>query len=86
MAAIRVRNVDAGTARRFERRARASGHSPEAEAGLALARGVQARCSAELRREFLRDVKALQNRYPARPDDPAEVLVRRDRDHGHREL
>ena len=86
MAVIRVRNVDAEVARRFERRARASGRSLEAEAGLALAGGVKTRCSAEIREKFLRDVKALQKRYPARPDDPAEVLVRRDRDDGHREL
>lgn len=86
MAVIRIRNVDAGVARRFERRARANGRSPEAEAGLALASGAKTRCSAELRRKFLRDVKALQKRYPARPDDPAEVLIRRDRDDGHREL
>ena len=86
MAVLRIRNVDAETAQRFEQWARASGRSPEMEAGLALAREVKTRCSAEIREQFLRDVKALQKRYPARPDDPAEVLIRQDRDYGHREL
>ena len=86
MAVLRIRNVDAEAARRFERRAQASGRSPEAEAGLALASGVKTRCSAEIREQFLRDVKVLQKRYPARPDDPAEVLIRQDRDYGHRGL
>lgn len=86
MAVIRIRDVDAEVARHFERLGRASGRSPAAEAGLALARGAKTRCSAEVRRKFLRDVAALQKRDPAGPDDPAEVLVRRDRDHGHREL
>lgn len=86
MAVLRIRNVGAEAVRRFERRARASGRSLEAEAGLALASGVKTRCSAEIREQFLRDVKALQKRYPARPDEPAEVLIRQDRDYGHREL
>lgn len=86
MAAISVRRLDDGVLRRFRRRARASDRSLEAEIRHALDRAVRAGSSAEIRKKFLADVQELQRRYPARPDDPAEVLVRRDRDHGHREL
>ena len=86
MTAIRVRHVDVEVMRRFARRARAGGRSPEEEARSVLVQAVKAGCSAEIRKKFLRDVTAIQRRYPARPDDPAEVLVRRDRDRGRREL
>lgn len=86
MAAISVRRLDDGVVQRFRRRARASDRSLEAEIRHALVRAVRASSSAEIRRKFLAEVKELQRRHPAGPDDPAEVLVRRDRDHGHREL
>lgn len=86
MAAISVRRLDDGVVQRFRRRARANDRSLEAEIRHALVQVVRAGSSAEIRRQFLADVKELQERYPAGPDEPAEVLVRRDRDHGHREL
>ena len=84
MVAISVRHLDDGVVQRFRRRVRANDRSLEAGIRHTLVQVIRAGSSAEIRRKFLADVKELQERYPAGSDDPVEVLVRRDRDHGHR--
>ncbi len=84
MATINVRQLDEGVVDRLKRRAALNNRSLEGEARHIL------ECAADdmaLRRAvFLSASDRLRRKTEGRKHTPAEVLIREDRDHGHREL
>ena len=84
MATINVRRLDENVVARLKRRASLNNRSLEGEARHIL------ECAADddmatKRAAFLEASDRLRQRTRGRKQTPAEVLIREDRDHGHRD-
>ena len=83
MATINVRQLDDDVVRRLKRRAAGNDRSLEGEVRRILARAVED--DVEARREAFRALAArLRRKAGGSPQTPSEVLIREDRDGGHR--
>lgn len=84
MATINVRQLDDGVVDRLKRRASVNNRSLEGEVRHIL------ECAADdmvvKRATFLAASERLRRKTEGCKHTPAEVLIREDRDHGHREL
>ena len=85
MATINVRQLDDGVVKRLKQRASLNNRSLEGEARHIL------ECAADddmasKRAAFLAATDRLRWKTEGRKQTPAEVLIREDRDHGHREF
>ena len=85
MVTINVRRLDEDVVECLKRRASLNDRSLEGEARHIL------KCVAEddmaaKRAAFLAEADRLRRKTEGREHTPAEVLIREDRDHGHREL
>lgn len=83
MATINVRQLDDGVVKRLKQRASRNNRSLEGEARHIL------ECAADddmasKRAAFLAATDRLRRKTEGRKQTPAEVLIREDRDHGHR--
>ena len=85
MAAINVRQLDDNVVRRLKRRASLNNRSLESEVRHILERAAEDDMAAK-RASFLAVSDRLRRRTKGRAHTPSEVLIREDRDHGHREL
>ena len=84
MATVNVRRLDDDVARRLKRRAEANNRSLESEARSILA---AAEDDAAVKRKSFGELSArLRRMTRGRAHTPSEVLVRKDRDGGHRKL
>ena len=83
MAAINVRQLDEEVVRRLKRRAAGNNRSLEGEVRHILEGAVQDDVSAR-RASFLALATELQGETEGRPQTPSEILIRDDRDSGHR--
>ena len=83
MAAINVRQLDEEVVRRLKRRAAGNNRSLEGEVRHILEGAVQDDVSAR-RASFLALATRLQGETEGRPQTPSEILIRDDRDSGHR--
>lgn len=83
MATINVRQLDDDVVRRLKRRAAGNDRSLEGEMRRILARAVEDDVAAK--REAFRALAArLRRQAGGSPQTPSEVLIREDRDGGHR--
>lgn len=85
MATIHVRQLDDGVVRCLKQRASVNGRSLEAEVRQILATAVEDDMTVK-RASFLVLSARLRQATEGRRHTPAEVLVREDRDHGHRDI
>ena len=85
MAAINVRQLDDNVVRRLKRRAALNNRSLESEVRHILECAAEDDMAAK-RASFLAVSDRLRRKTEGRAHTPAEVLIREDRDHGHREL
>ncbi len=85
MATINVRQLDDGVARRLKRRASLNNRSLEGEVRHILECAAEDDMAAR-RATFLAVSDRLRRKTEGRTHTPAEVLIREDRDHGHRVL
>ena len=85
MATINVRQLDDGVVERLKRRAALNDRSLESEARHILKDAAEDDMAAK-RASFLAVADRLRRKTEGRRHTPAEVLIREDRDHGHREL
>ena len=83
MATINVRRLSDDVVRRLERRAAGNGRSLEGEARRILSRAVEGDM-AEKREAFRALAARLRGRTEGRAPTPSEVLIREDRNGGHR--
>ena len=84
MATITVRRLDDAVWRRLKARAEANGRSVESEVRRILGRAVEDDMDSK-RRSFLARVEELRTEMTAMgPQTPSEILIREDRDRGHR--
>ena len=84
MATINVRQLDDDVVKRLKRRASSNNRSLEGEVRHIL------ECAADddmapKRARFLEASRRLREKTRGRKHTPAEVLIREDRDHGHRD-
>lgn len=85
MATINVRQLDDDVVRRLKRRAADNHRSLEGEVRNILKEAVEDDMPA--RRASFRDLAArLRRETGGRPQTPSEVLIREDRDSGHRRI
>ena len=84
MATINVRQLDDGVVERLKRRAALNDRSLESEARHILKDAAEDDMAAK-RASFLAVTDRLRRKTEGRRHTPAEVLIREDRDHGHRE-
>ena len=85
MATINVRQLDDDVVERLKRRAALNDRSLEGEARHILKNAAEDDMAAK-RASFLAMADRLRRKTEGRRHTPAEVLIREDRDHGHREL
>ena len=85
MATINVRQLDEDVVERLKRRAALNDRSLEGEARHILKDAAEDDMAAK-RASFLTMADRLRRKTEGRRHTPAEVLIREDRDHGHREL
>ena len=83
MAAIHVRRLDDDVVRRLKQRAGANNRSLEGEARHIL-ESAAADSTAVKRASFQALAARLRRESEGRAQTPAEVLIREDREHGHR--
>ena len=83
MAAITVRGLDDQVVKRLKDRAKLNGRSMEAEVRRILSTAVQEPQEPE-RIDFWEHAAELRRMTPPRRQTPSEVLIREDRDGGHR--
>ena len=83
MATINVRQLDDGVVERLKRRAAANHRSLEGEVRHILKRAADDDMAAK-RAAFLEASDRLREKTRGRRQTPAEVLIREDRDRGHR--
>ena len=83
MATINVRQLDDDVVERLKRRAAANHRSLEGEVRQILQRAVDDDMAAK-RAVFLEASDRLRQKTRGRRQTPAEVLIREDRDRGHR--
>ena len=84
MATINVRRLDEDVVNRLKRRASLNNRSLEGEARHILECAVEDDMAAK-RAAFGETMKRLRPLTEGRKHTPAEVLIREDRDHGHRD-
>ena len=84
MATINVRQLDDDTVRRLKRRAAGNNRSLEGEVRHILESAVDDDM-ADRRASFLDLAARLRRRTGGRASTPSEVLIRQDRERGHRE-
>ena len=85
MATINVRQLDDSVVQRLKRRASLNNRSLEGEARHILECAAEDDMAAK-RAAFLAASDRLRRKTEGREHTPAEVLIREDRDHGHREV
>ena len=85
MATINVRRLDDGVVRRLKQRAGGNNRSLEGEARHILEGAVEGEMSAK-RASFLALTARLRRRVEGRAQIPSEVLIREDRETGHRAI
>ena len=85
MATINVRQLDDGVVKRLKQRASLNNRSLEGEARHILECAAENDMTAK-RAAFLAASDRLRRKTEGRTHTPAEVLIREDRDHGHREF
>ena len=85
MATINVRQLDDDVVERLKRRAALNDRSLESEARHILKDAAEDDMAGK-RASFLAMADRLRRKTDGRRHTPAEVLIREDRDHGHREL
>ena len=85
MAAINVRQLDDDVVRRLKRRATGNNRSLEGEVRQILEDAVHDDTPGR-RRSFLALAKKLRQETEGRKQTPSEILIREDRDTGHREF
>ena len=85
MATINVRQLDDDVVERLKRRAALNDRSLEGEARHILKDAAEDDMATK-RASFLAMTDRLRRKTEGRRHTPAEVLIREDRDHGHREL
>ncbi len=85
MAAINVRQLDDAVVQRLKRRAVGNNRSLEGEVRQILEDAVRDD-TPERRQSFLALAEKLRNETEGRKQTPSEVLIREDRDTGHREF
>ena len=85
MATIHVRKLEDGVVRRLKQRASVNNRSLEAEVRQILAAAVEDEMTVK-RASFLMLSARLRQATEGRTHTPAEVLIREDRDHGHRDI
>ena len=85
MATINVRQLDDGVVDRLKRRASLNNRSLEGEARHILECAADNDMAAR-RAAFLAASDRLRRKTEGRKHTPAEVLIREDRDHGHRDF
>ena len=83
MATINVRQLDDGVVRRLKRRAAENDRSLEGEVRHVLRGAVEDDMAAE-RASFRALAARLRRKTEGRAQTPSEVLIRKDRDGGHR--
>ena len=83
MATINVRQLDDGVVQRLKRRAAGNDRSLESEVRRILARAVEDDMAAK-RKAFRALAARLRRKAGGNPQTPSEVLVREDRESGHR--
>ena len=83
MATINVRQLDDGVVQRLKRRAAGNDRSLESEVRRILARAVEDDMAAK-RKAFQALAARLRRKAGGNPQTPSEVLVREDRESGHR--
>ena len=84
MVTINVRRLDADVVARLKRRAALNNRSLEGEARHILQRAADDDMAAK-RAAFLETMERLRPLTEGRKQTPAEVLIREDRDRGHRD-
>ncbi|MDE0045647.1 MAG: hypothetical protein OXU19_07260 [bacterium] len=84
MATINVRQLDDDVVNRLKRRASSNNRSLEGEVRHILECAADEDMAAK-RARFLEASRRLRERTRGRKHTPAEVLIREDRDHGHRD-
>ena len=84
MVTINVRRLDEDVVDRLKRRASLNNRSLEGEARHILQRAAEDETAAK-RAAFLEATDRLRPLTEGRTHTPAEVLIREDRDHGHRD-
>ncbi len=84
MATINVRRLDNSVVQSLKRRAAVNNRSLEGEVRYILERAVEDDMAAK-RASFLELAAELRRMTEGRSQTPAEVLIREDRDHGHRD-
>ena len=84
MVTINVRRLDADVVARLKRRAALNNRSLEGEARHILQCAADDDMTAK-RAAFLKTIERLRPLTEGRKQTPAEVLIREDRDRGHRE-
>ena len=83
MAKINVRQLNDGVVQKLKQRAAGNDRSLEREARHILTRAVEDEIAAK--REAFRTLAAkLRRKTKGRAQTPSEVLIRKDRDYGHR--
>ena len=85
MAAINIRQLDDNVVRRLKHRASLNNRSLESEVRHILESAAEDDMVAK-RASFLAVSDRLRQKTKGRAHTPAEVLIREDRDHGHRGL
>ena len=85
MATINVRQLDEGVLKRLKRRASLNNRSLEGEVRHILEGTVEDDMAAK-RASFQALSDRLRRKTDGRAHTPAEVLIREDRDHGHRDF
>ncbi len=84
MATINVRQLDDDVVNRLKRRASSNNRSLEGEVRHILECAADDDMAAK-RARFLEASRRLRKKTKGRKHTPAEVLIREDRDHGHRD-
>lgn len=84
MASIRIRQIDDSVVQRLARRAASNNRSLEDEVRHILESAVEDDMAAR-RAAFLALADRLRRETEGRPQTQSEVLIREDRDHGHRD-
>ena len=84
MATINVRQLDDDVVNRLKRRASSNNRSLEGEVRHILECAADDDMAAK-RARFLEASRRLREKTKGRKHTPAEVLIREDRDHGHRD-
>ena len=85
MATVHVRRLDPDVVERLKRRAAANHRSLESEIRQILSTAAEDQMAAK-RRSFHELAARLRRRTQGRTQTPSEVLIRNDRDRGHRVL